>query len=78
HEKRLGDLKDVFHGSSGPGLEIADAVIANVTDCSSGQWWQIESWDDGLAAFGKLLLEERQRICFWSMAWTGLENFPRI
>lgn len=39
HEKRLGDLKDVFHGSSGPGLEIADAVVPNVTDCSSGQWW---------------------------------------
>ena len=39
HEKRLGDFKDVFHGSSGPGLEVANAVISDVTNCSPGQRW---------------------------------------
>ena len=78
HEKRLGDLKDVFHGSSSPRLEIADAVISHVPNCSSGQWREVESWHDGLAAFGELCLEKRERICFGAMTWTSLEKFSRI
>lgn len=78
HEKRLGDLKDVFHGSSSPRLEIADAVISHVPNCSSGQWREVQSWHDGLAAFRELLLEVGQRICFWTMTWTGFQEFSWI
>ena len=41
HEEGLGNVKDIFHGSSCSRLKVTDAVIPNVANCSSGQGWQV-------------------------------------
>lgn len=39
HEERLGNMEHIFHRPSRSGLKIADAVISNVANGTSSQWW---------------------------------------
>lgn len=42
HEEALRDLEDVLHGACGLGLEVFDAVVADISDGTSSEGWQAQ------------------------------------
>lgn len=78
HKERLGNLKHIFHRSSRARLKISDAVVTHIANSSSRQWGQVQSRHYSFPRIRKLLLEEKQGICFRSMAWACLKYFPWI
>ena len=38
HEQGFWNMENIFHLPSRPWLEISDAIVANIADCSSSKW----------------------------------------
>lgn len=78
HEQGLGNLEYIPHRPSRAWLEIADAIISDVADGASSQWWQFQSWDDSFTALGQFVPERDQGILLWPVSRTSLDSFPRV
>ena len=53
HEKRFWDFEYIFHLSCRSRFEIADTVIADITDGTTSQRREGQVWDDGFAKLGQ-------------------------
>ena len=78
HEEALRHAQHILHIPLCLGLEVFDAVVPHISNCSTGQGRQSQGGNMGDAVLREFLLEVGQRIGFEAMLGAGDECLAGI
>jgi len=78
HEERFRHLEYILHFAGCPRLEIADAVVANITNCSSCKRRKHKPWYDRFSIFRQFFLEDWERVASRAMTRPSLQDLPWV
>lgn len=78
HEEAFWDAEDVFQGSCRFGLEVSDAVVAYVADCTASEGRKSYTWDVGDTVLGEFGFEEGEGIDGRAVGAASLYDFARV